>query len=349
MIPNQWYALLKSRSVKDKKAVGIKRLGKELVVWRETNGKVVCLRNRCPHRGAALSLGRVIDGCIECPYHGFQYDAEGRCTLIPASGKDARVLKGLIVQSFPTREAYGFIWIWWGEKREVLPALPWFEELPDSLAYTATGSVECPINYVRLIENSLDLSHFPFVHHSINPGVGPVLDPYHVEMEGDVIRTWGQLRKDDSNSAKKLLGTTFKISLRFPNLILVESPKLPNLRLLGVHTPIDDENTWIVARYYQGYVRVPLLGELISWLIVQLDLNIVQKQDWQVLISQRPKQSGVGVNKLVAADKAIAMYLQHRERLIREARQKMVSMFNSQDCSSNPGFGDTEAQLELAE
>ena len=90
MIPNQWYVLMESKQVKDK-PVGVTRMGNKMVFWRDGEGKVSCLRDRCPHRGVELSKGMVLDGHLQCPFHGFEYDASGRCVLIPANGRNAPV------------------------------------------------------------------------------------------------------------------------------------------------------------------------------------------------------------------------------------------------------------------
>jgi phenylpropionate dioxygenase-like ring-hydroxylating dioxygenase large terminal subunit len=75
------------------KPVGVTRMGKKLVAWRDSGGKVTLMHDLCPHRGVALSVGEVHSDCIGCPFHGFEYGASGRCTLIPANGK-ARPVPG---------------------------------------------------------------------------------------------------------------------------------------------------------------------------------------------------------------------------------------------------------------
>ena len=86
MISNQWYAILDSKEVRSRKLVGVTRMGEKLVAWRDSKGQVTVMRDLCPHRGVALSAGELKGDCIMCPFHGFEYDASGRCTLIPANG-----------------------------------------------------------------------------------------------------------------------------------------------------------------------------------------------------------------------------------------------------------------------
>lgn len=316
MIPNFWYAILESRKVRNK-PVSIKRMGEDLVLWREPNGNLICMIDRCPHRGAALSLGRVNNGCIECPYHGFQYDAQGQCKLMPCNGKEAKIPPGFDVKTFPTCESQGFIWIWWGENRSQLPDLRWFEELPNSLIYTAQASQVWDVNYARIMESNFDIYHVPFVHRSLNFGFGTVVDSYHVEAKGDFICTWGRLRRDDGKSPEKSFGIPFKISAIFPQLTLIELT--PKLRGIVLVTPIDEDNSWIAVRYYQDYVRVPLLGRFVAWLLLMVELKVVQEQqDLPILRSLKPKHTAIGVNRLVAADAGSAHYLKRWETLLHQ-------------------------------
>ena len=110
MIPNQWYAILESNEIKGSKPVAFKRLSQELVFWRDTAGKVVVMDDSCPHRQAKLSLGKVIDDNIQCPFHGFEFDGCGDCKLIPANGKNGPRPKIFHAKTYVSQEKHGFIW-----------------------------------------------------------------------------------------------------------------------------------------------------------------------------------------------------------------------------------------------
>jgi len=118
MIRNQWYAILDSTEVRRGRPVGVTRMGEKLVAWRDSQGKVTVMHDKCAHRGVALSVGEVHGDCIWCPFHGFEFDAGGRCTVIPANGKDVPVPKAFKVQAYPTHEMHGLIFIYWGEPEE---------------------------------------------------------------------------------------------------------------------------------------------------------------------------------------------------------------------------------------
>jgi phenylpropionate dioxygenase-like ring-hydroxylating dioxygenase large terminal subunit len=118
MIYNQWYVILDSEEVSAKKPLKIKRLNQTLTVWRDNEGEVCCISDRCCHRGASLSCGKIIDGKLECPFHGFQFAGDGKVKLIPANGKNSVIPDSQHVHSFSTYEKYGLIWMWWGDNEK---------------------------------------------------------------------------------------------------------------------------------------------------------------------------------------------------------------------------------------
>ena len=115
MIYNQWYIILESKELKKLKPLRITRFNEQLSLWRDENGSVCCIADKCCHRGASLSCGKIIDGKLECPFHGFIYDKSGTVRIIPANGKNRETPETMKVQVYRTFEDYGFIWLWWGE------------------------------------------------------------------------------------------------------------------------------------------------------------------------------------------------------------------------------------------
>jgi phenylpropionate dioxygenase-like ring-hydroxylating dioxygenase large terminal subunit len=120
VIKNQWYAILESSEIKTGKIVSVTRMGEKITAWRSASGEVSLMVDRCPHRGVALSAGKIQGDCIQCPFHGFEYDTHGACTLVPANGKNAFPPKALHVQTYPSRDEHGFIYIWWGEAHRLI-------------------------------------------------------------------------------------------------------------------------------------------------------------------------------------------------------------------------------------
>src|SRR6476646_10792506 len=104
-----WYPVKWSREVSDK-PVSIKLLDQPLVLWR-AGGELSAFYDLCLHRGAALSLGWVDGDRIVCPYHGWQYNADGRCAKIPSLPPDREIPAKARAKTFRTRERHGLIWV----------------------------------------------------------------------------------------------------------------------------------------------------------------------------------------------------------------------------------------------
>jgi phenylpropionate dioxygenase-like ring-hydroxylating dioxygenase large terminal subunit len=135
-------------------------LGGRLVLARTDSG-LLALDDRCPHRRAPLSAGRLVDEGIECPYHGIRFNRQGQCTLVPSAPNRTQ---SLIVRSYPTVESGPFVWIWMGDPEKadsnLIPELKWPSE--PTLRVGGYHIVRC--SHMALLENFMDLTHVPFVH-----------------------------------------------------------------------------------------------------------------------------------------------------------------------------------------
>lgn len=134
-----------------------------IVLYRGNDGRAIALDDRCPHRWAPLSPGKVHGDDIACGYHGFRFGPDGRCTSVPTQPTVPGVAR---VRSYPVIEVAPFVWIWTGDPAEATEAptpatLDW---AVDPARVTASGAMEVACNFLALKENVLDLSHFAFVH-----------------------------------------------------------------------------------------------------------------------------------------------------------------------------------------
>jgi phenylpropionate dioxygenase-like ring-hydroxylating dioxygenase large terminal subunit len=160
---NVWYPVLPSYRVQDA-PVGITRLGENIVVWRDRNGAIHALEDRCAHRGARLSKGWNLGDRVACWYHGVEIDGSGTVVEVPAV--EACPLKGKrCVKSYPATEAKGAVFLYFGDEAHAEPCpltLP--EELTadhyDALLCTAMW--EC--NYQYAVDNVMDPMHGSYLH-----------------------------------------------------------------------------------------------------------------------------------------------------------------------------------------
>lgn len=319
MIPNQWYAVLESSQVPAGRPVGVVRMGEKLVFWRDAQGEVACLPDRCPHRGVSLSLGRLQGDCVECPFHGFQFDASGSCRLVPANGRSALPARQIRVASYPAREIDGLIFIWWGEARDSLPPPRYFDNL-DRMVY-ASARVLWKTHYSRAIENQLDVAHVPFVHaNTIGRGAGALVDGPCLEWEGEeMFRLYFMNRQDDGRPPLRpdqvsRPDTPFWLEFIFPNLW--QNHLGDQARVTVAFAPVDDEHTLMYLRFYQGFLKAPLLGKWVAQASMPFNRRVL-RQDQRVVETQMPKRSELKMGeKLVQADYPIVAYRRRRQELI---------------------------------
>ena len=158
---NCWYVAAHAPEITD--ALFARTLLNQAVIfWRGADGRVAALEDRCPHRLVPLSTGRVVDGLVECGYHGLRFDTDGACAFVP--GQDT-VPKNERVRKFPVAERHALIWIWMGDPaladEELIPDLHWMDS-PGWRA--ATGYLHFKADYRLVNDNLLDLSHETYIH-----------------------------------------------------------------------------------------------------------------------------------------------------------------------------------------
>ncbi len=308
-----WYAVARASSLGPRRPLGVERLGRRLVLWRDASGTVRCADAACPHRGADLGGGRVLQGQLECPYHGFRFDGGGGCALMPCEGRDARPSRALGLRLHPVHEAHGFLWVWLGGPfPEVAPELPWIRGAPPPGPHAAVTEAVWNARFSRVMEGMMDMHHLPFAHRRYMPQGYTRLDPYEVGVEDGLIRTRGWLRKESSAPGS---GMRFEIHIRYPGVLLLRFSS--RLQGVVVCTPIDTEHTWICARFHQDYVRLPGLGWLGSWLALAFEFRFIQPDDYRMVRGSLPRSGSLAHQTLVRADRGIAAWHRLHEEALR--------------------------------
>ena len=331
MIPNQWYVILASTEVRKNKVIGVRRMNRNLVVWRDSRGLVGVADDKCPHRGIALSKGKMTGDHLQCPFHGFEYDRSGACRLIPANGKAASVPEHIRAATFPVAEKNGFIYIWYMTDPGIentpaaadLPPVPWFTNLDDDLVWSGFTD-HWKAHYSRAIENQLDVVHVPFIHHTtIGRGIGPVVNGPYVETTENTISFWpsnapdtGQTPIPSSKMTKPERVSTY-LTFIFPNLW--QNHIMDSMRIVVAFVPVDDENTIFYLRTYQKMVKLPVLKEL-YFAFTRLFNIIVLKQDRRVVETHQPMASRLKMDEnLIPGDYPVILYRKKREELKEKA------------------------------
>ena len=168
-----WYPVLPSWQLRNV-PIGITRLGEPIVVWRDSAGQVHALEDRCPHRGARLSMGWNLGDRLACWYHGVQVDGAGVVKLVPASASCPLEGKAC-VKHYPVQERCGAVFLWFGVDSNVANAAanaaePTALDLPEELASDAYSHFLCMSNwntsYRYAIDNVMDPMHGAYLHAS---------------------------------------------------------------------------------------------------------------------------------------------------------------------------------------
>ncbi|MGK4003436.1 aromatic ring-hydroxylating dioxygenase subunit alpha [Sorangium sp. So ce1036] len=148
-----------------RKPLSVRVAGEDVVLFRNAGGRTGALIDRCPHRGVALSLGRVgSDGCIECPFHGWRFDAEGACRTIPLNEVPPEKRRLHAATALPVQELGGLLWLFTepGVERAGAPCVP--AALLDARLSRSVLTQEWRTHWTRAMENMLDFPHLPFLH-----------------------------------------------------------------------------------------------------------------------------------------------------------------------------------------
>ncbi|MDY7015171.1 MAG: Rieske 2Fe-2S domain-containing protein, partial [Cyanobacteriota bacterium] len=160
-----WYPIAFLADLPSDRPYSFSIYNEALVLFRETTGQWVCLEDRCPHRAAKLSDGQLLDGRLECLYHGWQFGKDGTCLHIPQLQASAQIPSRARAQSFAVAEDRGLIWVWADAPetatRDRLPTVP---ELDQPGVFIVDTATDLPFDHTFLVENLLDPAHVYISH-----------------------------------------------------------------------------------------------------------------------------------------------------------------------------------------
>lgn len=278
-LPKGWYAILSSEELNPFEPQAVKRMGIDLVFWRDSNENPVIMEDRCPHRSGKLSLGKVKNDRIQCAYHGFEYDTSGRCQLVPETGKAAEYLR---VKTYPAIEENNLIWIYHGEN-EPVGEPPWFDDLDEDFIYSQILD-EWNCHLTRCIESKLDYAHLPYVH------------PNTIGMDVDVTKK----AETEMNDVRIKVVPNFKqpsdysIDFKFPNIIKIH--KNDQDRTVIAFAPVEEKLTVLYVRSYYKGIKLPFYKELVDWKFNSSN-QIMLSEIKEIVEAQGNGESGIGADE----------------------------------------------------
>lgn len=282
ILREDWHVVARLSELPPESVTPARLLGVDLVVWR-TGDHVQVWDDLCLHRGAKLSGGKVVDGCLMCPYHGWTYDKSGPCVKIPAHPSHKpppRARAGV----HPVKIAYGLVWTCLGTPARDVPPFP--EGTDPAFRSIPCGPYRFRALGPRVIENFLDVGHFPFVHTGyLGDLEHTAIDEYEAETtpEGVIARDipiW-QPDPDGTGRPGKVL-YTYEV-LRPLTARFTKAQGADRFAMIFAVTPVDEEHSaaWgIMVMNYAFHVSAEKIRAF---------QDDVTGQDLPIVESQRPE------------------------------------------------------------
>lgn len=284
-----WYVVALSQQLKQDKVLSRQVLEEWLAVFRDDNGKPVVIQDRCTHRNSRLSRGKVKQGCLQCPYHGWVYDKNGEVVAIPSEGENFQPRFSLKAKKYHTCEQDGFVYVCLAQ--EINPQL-----LPFSMPYyRQSGWHNMRVihrfnnNVTNCAENFIDIPHTVSVHPNIfRKSYGQKIEMTVTRKQGTVVADY---RNETSNlgwwtrflnSGQHKIGHWDRFFM--PNVTSVEYKFSPNRHLFITSQSVPETETstlvYTDATFNYGiwsYLATPLVWYTAKRIIKQ-DVKILQIQ-----------------------------------------------------------------------
>ncbi|TAE61294.1 MAG: aromatic ring-hydroxylating dioxygenase subunit alpha [Nostocales cyanobacterium] len=250
---NCWYPVTFLQDLTPEKLYSFSIYDQPLVLFKNQNGEFGCVKDFCPHRAAKLSDGKIIDGKIECPYHGWQFNQDGKCLHIPQLPKDAKIPHNACIQSYQVVEKQGIIWVWLGDKSQHQEAsIPTLSDLEDDQFVTIDFMYERPYDQSYFIENVIDPAHIP-ISHDGSDGKRENAQPLEfriIESSLKIIRSQYRNTREDN-------AIWINLDIVTPNLVLYricDFPKPGLITGLALYSiPTHRGKCRVLSRYYRNY------------------------------------------------------------------------------------------------
>ncbi|MBP5971161.1 aromatic ring-hydroxylating dioxygenase subunit alpha [Brasilonema sp. CT11] len=336
MLKNFWHACEFSSAVTNKPKQ-IVMLNQRFVLYRNSQGQVVALKDQCPHRGAALSLGWVKDDSIRCPYHGWKFQADGKCTHIPANAPGTAIPKKACVDTYPVQEKYGFVWLFYGDlpeaERHPLPTIPEyvFSNL-HPVEYECTENA----NYARVMEANMDFAHVIAVHKKSFGQRIPVHKTIEYQVEEDNWSGVATVIYESLGNSKSFLNfllggrpqLTTRLSFFLPNFTLSEISIGRDgsfdikLNVLIAHLPIDETTTVIKRAFYRNVLTLPWLDGFFK----KLDYKLAEEDALVVSSLYSQPMPKISQELHVAADALALAYRKLRQKYLAKGWELQSNM-----------------------
>ncbi len=228
-LKNCWYVAAWDHELSDL-PIARRIIGEAIVVYRLADGELVALQDRCPHRHAPLSRGKIEGRNLRCGYHGLVFGPGGECLSVPGG---TPVPRGCGVRTYPAVVRNSWVWVWMGEHdRADRSLIPTAFGLDDSRWLMRAGQLDYQADYQLVNDNLCDLSHVDFVHaatlaHATGGGWSDDQPKVEQQDRGLRISRWFTAKPASPTNAK-LVDTWSSYTFKVPGIFVMENKSYPH-------------------------------------------------------------------------------------------------------------------------
>ena len=350
LLRRYWQPIGAAVELKNKWTKKVRLLGEDLVLFRDRQGRLGLIAEQCPHRRASFLHGIPTDNGIRCPYHGWEYSAQGQCLNQPNEADNCAFRATVSTDAYPVEELGGLLFAYLGP--EPRPLLPRFDGFVAEGAIRMMGRALLPVNWLQIMENSLDPIHTEWLHgHHYEfikeqEGVKVAISAHHEKID---------FREFEYGITKHRLLTghsedsdDWRIGhpIVFPNMLAVGNGDVrTRYYSFQIRVPVDDTHT--LHLWYNAYIPPPgavvpqhLRDEVHLYDVPYLDadgehiVDNVDGQDIMAWISQGAVADRT-LEHLGSTDKGVAMYRRTLKRELKKMQQGLDPMGLVRDPARN--------------
>ena len=334
LLRRYWHPVAAAVELRDKWTKAVRVLGEDLVLFKDRQGGLGLIEHQCPHRRASFAYGLPTEGGIRCPYHGWEFNAQGQCLSQPFEKDNPEFRQKVGIAGYPVQELGGLVFAYLGPKP--VPLLPRFDGFVVPGAIRLLGHAHIPCNWLQIVETSLDPVHAEWLHGRSTEflleqeGVKTHISATHKKIDFREFE-WG-ITKHRLLEGQSEEGDDWKVGhpIVFPSMLAVgNGDEDKRAYVFQIRVPMDDENT--MHFWYHAYTPPPgasvpprLLQEVhlheVPFRLANGDFRLdhIDGQDIMAWLTQGPLADRTREN-LGASDQGIAMY----RRMLRREMKKV--------------------------
>ena len=282
LLLKDWYVICRKDEIEENKILLKYVFDQEIIIWKKKE-RIMAWENLCIHRGSRLSLGSINNGILKCAYHGWEYNQDAQCVKIP-SQPDIKIPKKACVKSYKVIEKMNMVWINLSKEANDFVNIKEFNE--SNFNHVSSGPYLMKASAPRVIENFLDVAHFPFVHEN-HLGIKdkPMIDDYDVVSSNKGIHASNvkvfQPNPDGTNKSGEVI-YDYHVHSPFVASLGKDVSKNERFVLVFYVTPISETESMIYTLTLMNF------GKLDDKIVRDYQ-DFITAQDVPIVESQRPE------------------------------------------------------------